>query len=486
MRIGIVGGGSAGLVAALILKTRFPKFDIQIIRSQKIGIIGVGEGSTEHWSSFMEFVGLDPTEVVKECDATFKSGIMFDDWTKEPYLQSIGSGFNRNQDNYPYLYASQIACGEPPKSIVSRHAWDGDVNTWFVGQENKSPVVQYHFNTHKLNNYLTDKCLERGIDIVNDEITEVFTCNGQITALKGVNNNYNHDFYVDCTGFKQLLISDLGATWKSHSKYLKMKSAIVFPTKYDTDVIPMWTRAKALDYGWMFTIPVWDRCGNGYIYDSDYITAEQAQEEVENFLGYKIEVGKQINFDPGALDKCWIGNCCAIGLSASFVEPLEASSIGTSIQQSFLLAEKIINYNQNSIDSYNEIVEEIIINIRDFIVLHYLCGRETSDFWKDIKQLPIPESLSKKLEVWKNNMPRSTDFAYHRWLLFSEFHFTLILHGLGLFNIDAIKYEFDNYVSEDKKQEAFDVVNHDKNLRCETIPHRTMLDILRNIKKENW
>jgi tryptophan halogenase len=88
-----------------------------------------------------------------------------------------------------------------------------------------------------------------------------------------------------------------------------------------------------MDYGWMFRIPVWGRHGNGYIYDSDYIDEHQAKLEAEKYLGYEVEVAKKIDFDPGALDKVWINNCVAIGLSASFVEPLEASSIGTSIQQ---------------------------------------------------------------------------------------------------------------------------------------------------------
>ena len=110
-----------------------------------------------------------------------------------------------------------------------------------------------------------------------------------------------------------------------------------------------YTTATAMKAGWMFSIPVWGRTGNGYIFDSDVITKEQAHKEVEQKLQKEVEVKKQINFDPGYLKKSWIKNCFAVGLSANFVEPLEASSIGTSIQQAYLLSHYIINYNQNTI-----------------------------------------------------------------------------------------------------------------------------------------
>ena len=192
---------------------------------------------------------------------------MFTNWSSNgDYLQSVGAGYNQLHQNYLYLYAHMIATGASPKELVFSHCWDSLVNIWFIGQEEKSPSSQYHFDTHKLNNYLTKLSIERGVSIYDDEIVDVRTDGfEQITGLTGEKQTYDYDFYIDSTGFKKLLIGKLGATWRSHSKYLKMKSAITFPLEYKDDFIPMWTKAHAMNAGWMFTIPVYSRTGNGYI-----------------------------------------------------------------------------------------------------------------------------------------------------------------------------------------------------------------------------
>lgn len=486
-KIGVIGGGSAGLVAALILKTQFPQMQVDVIRSSSIGIIGVGEGSTEHWTAFMDFIGVKYDEVIRECDATFKSGIMFKGWGKNDYLQSIGAGFNNREQNYPFVYAHQISQDVHPSQLVSPHAWDSRVNTWFIGREDSSPTMQFHFNTHKLNNFLTKKAEQRGVRFFDDEITDVeITSSGDIGTLTGSNQTYNYDFYIDSTGFKRVLIDKLGAKWRSHGEFLKMKSAITFATE-QADEIPIWTTAQAMNAGWMFSIPTYGRTGNGYIFDSDFITLDEAKAEVERFLGHTVEFGKQISFDPGALEKCWIKNCVAIGLSASFVEPLEASSIGTSIQQSFLLAETLVNYNSSVITKYNNIVTGIIDNIRDFLVLHYICGRRDTDFWRAVADIEIPQSLKENLEIWKHKMPTRNDFInVSSYALFSEYHFILVLHGLGLFDINSIRNEYLNTASDATKHNALGMLDQVINMRCQTIPHSTFVELIRNTVNENY
>lgn len=487
-RIAVVGGGTAGFVAALILKTSFPTMTVDVIRSKKIGIIGVGEGSTEHWTAFMDFIGVNYKDVIRSCDSTFKAGILFKDWGPKDYMQSIGSGFNSREQKYPYVYAHQISKNADPRDMLSSHAWDNRVNTWFLSKEEIAPTAQFHFNTNKLNDFLTSVAEQKGVGVFDDEILDsTFDEQGNIDQLIGENQKYNYDFYIDCTGFKRILIEKLGAKWQSHAKYLKMKSAIVFPTEHkDPNDLPMWTTAQAMSSGWMFTIPVYDRNGNGYIFDSDFISAEEAKLEVESALGREINVGKQINFDPGYLDQCWIKNCCAIGLSANFVEPLEASSIGTSIQQSFLLRDLLINYNDHTIEKYNKIVSGIMLNIRDFIVLHYLTGREDTDFWKSLSTAELPDSLKTKLDIWQTKMPTVDDFIDSSdYRLFTDFHFILVLHGLQLFDTKKIKEEYLSRFSH-MQNVAEDIVMHGLKLQCDTIPHKTMLDIIRNTKKENY
>lgn len=481
-KIAVVGGGTAGLVSALILKTKFKDISVDIIRSEKIGTVGVGEGSTEHWSDFMKFVGIDHRTLVRETDASFKSGIMFRDWGKKDFLQSIGDVFNIDENGYPIVYANLIANNAEPKDLVSSLSWNSQSNIWFIGKDDQSQVYQYHFNTHKLNDFLTKCSIERGITLIDDEINYVDLDANGIRSLKGEKSNYEYDFYIDSTGFKKLLISKLGAKWQSYSEYLSMNSAIVFSLE-NHDEIPMWTLSKAMSSGWVFRIPVWGRYGNGYIFDNNYISNEKAKLEVEQYLGTEVEVKKVINFDPGRVDKAWIKNCCAIGLSASFVEPLEASSIGTSIQQSFLLAESLINYNDKVIDRYNKAVEDVLDNIRDFICLHYLTDRADSKFWQDQQHRPIPDRLKDQLEIWSHKMPTSADFSdLSDKILFSELHYTLILHGLDKFNISSIRKEYETMFSRDKKDEIERIISDYNNLIYSTISHKNMLAVLRDLK----
>jgi len=483
-KVAVVGGGTAGFVAALILKRTYPTLTVDVIRSKKIGTIGVGEGSTEHWSVFMDYVGIQTAELINECDSTFKTGIMFEDWATKPYLQSVHDPFVADQLGVPIAYAKLIGENVDPRDLTGDYLWDNmtPFNKFMEERPNDTGVSQYHFNTKKLNDFLTRKAEEMGCTVVDDEITDVVISEwNKIESISSEKEKYEYDFYVDCTGFAKLLIGQLGAQWQSYSKYLKMKEAIVFPTP-EEDEIPLWTLAKAMNAGWLFRIPVQGRKGNGYIFDSDFITAEEAQREAESYLGHGVEVAKNIKFDPGALDRPWISNVCAIGLSASFVEPLEASSIGTSINQSFLLAQRIVNYNQESIDRYNAEVGAIMDNIRDFIALHYITDRRDTPFWQEVATTPLPESLEKNLRMWKTRMPTTDDMtSYTRKVLFNEYNYAIVMHGLGLFDNAKILQQYE-MMPEGAKQHVESSIQHKLNFdRTKTIPHKLMLQLLRRL-----
>jgi tryptophan halogenase len=478
----VVGGGTAGFIPALILKSRFPDINIQIIRSSKIGIVGVGEGSTEHWSDLMTFLQIHPIELIKECDATYKLGIMFEGWSEKPYLHSVIGNYALQAAQYNYIYGKIIAEGRDAKDMTSSVYWDNKLETEFLEDLTLKPASQFHFNTNKLNDFLTRKAEQLGIDIIDDEINDIIlTSSNNIEKIVGEKNTYNSDFFIDATGFKRLLITKLGAKWQSYRKYLKAKAAIAFPMS-DTDNYNLWTLAKAMDYGWMFRLPVWGRYGNGYIFDSDFISHEQAKEEVDKFFGRDIEVAKTFSFDPGALDRVWINNCCAIGLSSSFVEPMEASSIGTSIQQSFLLMHRLPNYDQEVIDRYNKSVTDILNNIRDFVALHYITKKENTEYWKSLKSVELPDSLKEKLKIWKYKLPIREDFSeLSKYILFKENNFILVMHGLGLFDRESIKLEYDS-LDTCIKNDADRIFNSLKQ-RESTFPKIIHKEYLRSIRE---
>jgi flavin-dependent dehydrogenase len=478
--IAIIGGGSAGLIAATVLRRRL-NIKVDVIHSKNIGIIGVGEGSTEHFKEYMEFMNISQYDIIKYCDATYKSGIMFDGWGDKPYLHSIISKFDKKFSQYNYVYAKQVS--ENSRYFNYDSIWENKINKWFLNKPEELPFGQFHFNTFKLNEFLINLSKSMGIGIIEDDIQDVVLGeDGSIKQLVGSNNTYNYDFYIDATGFKRLLINKLGAKWQSYGKYLKMKAAITFQTP-DTENYNLWTLAKAMDAGWLFRLPVWGRGGNGYIFDSDYITAEQAKAEVEKYIGHPVEVGRQFNFDPGCVDRAWIKNCCAIGLSGSFVEPLEATSIGTSIQQAFLLMHRVVNYNDDVIDQYNSSFNDIMENIRDFIVLHYITKKTNTQFWRDVAKIEIPESLKHKLSMWKYKLPIDEDFnEVSNYVLFKASNHTLVMDGLDLFDRDAIKKEYDanyDYVKVDADNTIRELHNFENSIS--TMTHKEFISTIKNI-----
>lgn len=476
-KILVVGGGSAGLITALILKTRLD-VDIDVVHSKNIGIVGVGEGSTEHFRTFMEFVGIDHYDIIRNCDATYKAGIMFENWTENPYLHNVGTPFNERYAQYNYVYAKQI--GQGSSYINSRLTWKNMIErSWYERKE--TPFNQFHFNTFKLNDFLIERAKRIGINIFEDDIEHVLLDDaGYIKELKSSSRTYIYDFYIDSTGFKRLLVSKLGAKWNSYNKYLRMNSAITFPTG-DTDNYNLWTLAKAMSSGWMFRIPVWGRHGNGYIFDSSYIDENEAKREVESFFGHEVNIGKKFTFDPGALDRVWINNCVAVGLSGSFVEPLEATSIGTTIQQALILMHRLVNYDQSVIDNYNRSITAIMENIRDFVVLHYVTKRQDTPFWKDLNGFQLPDSLASRLDRWRTKLPISEDFNLSDYILFGASNFTVVMEGLELFDRSSIENEYQRLAKNVRlKANRIIIDEQERERRQESISHKEFLSFIRN------
>jgi len=470
----IVGGGTSGLISALILKNRFPKLKIDVVKSDNIGIIGVGEGTTEHWKEFIDFCGITIDELIKETDATFKYGVMFEDWKKERYFHNVtGEILNIKYGQYLGGYAYSIINNLKPEEYTNGHCFKNKIiNNVFPNQ--------FHFNTLKLNTFLLKKCKEININIITDEISKINTNGEKIINLESKNKKYKYDFYIDCTGFKRLLISKLGCRWISYKEYLPMNEAIAFPTK-DTEECFPYTLSKAMNFGWMWRIPTYGRWGNGYVFNNKYINAEQAKKECEKYLGYKVEIAKNIKFEAGALEKAWLGNCVAIGLCSSFIEPLEATSIGTSIQQSFLLMHLLINNNQSDIDLYNERFKSIVENIRDFVLLHYMVNKKNSVFWKNLK-LKIPESLNKNLKKWEKRIPIREDFKGN-YLLFYEHNFVVILKELNLIKKQFLKKEYNELNKKIKNDIQFKINKHINFYSNENlIGHKHFLNERRNKK----
>lgn len=442
----VLGSGTSGLLSALMMKKAFPDIDVKVVASERIGIIGVGEGATEHWKLLCNFLGISLNDAIVHCGATMKVGIAFKDWGVPDYYHSVFDSYAwRNGETFPF-YSKLMADGADPLSLTGVGSRDPVVPKGWVDLREDPEASQFHFNTFKLNEYLHRLCSERNIKIINDEITDVIINDGQIVKLVG-EQEHVADFFIDSSGMARVLISKLGAKWNSYGKHLITNSAIAFPTE-DTDEYPMYTSATAMKYGWMWQTPVQGRWGNGYVFCDKYIDFDQAQKEVEEKLGKPINIFKKIKFDPGALNKSWISNCCAIGLSAGFVEPLESSAISQGLLQTWLLINLFPSW-ENSKESvqelYNSKCTAISENILDFIAVHYYTPREDTEFWKYLKNNRdewVPKGLENKIKGWRTRTPLAFEFDPF-WTLFKAENWILTLYGLGLVDSESIKQEYE-------------------------------------------
>jgi len=485
----ILGGGTAGLVAASMLKTSFPKLDVTLIESSKYGIVGVGEGSTEHWKTFMEHCNIDPLRLFSETGATYKTGIKFENWHGDDtsYWHSLPE-FASYPDTKTSIFPTMvkiIADNSPPDfsvypmTLLSRHA-----------EPFHDIMSQYHFDTFKLNKFLHDVCFEKGVSIVDDIIEDVIVDeHGFVTSLKGVKGLYTSEFFIDASGFRRIISMKLGVKWKDQSDYLPMNSAIAAPSRYE-DELPSHTVAKALSAGWSWRIPTQDRFGNGYVYCDKFITDNDAEKEFKGQFNYNIEIGKKFKFSAGYLDELWTKNCVSIGLSALFVEPLEASSIGSTIQQMFGFISSIIYWDKDNLHPakrFNTDFLKVASNIVDFIQLHYITQRRDTEFWRWINtEVKLTDFNAEHLERFKNYLPGINDFNYH-YLMFKEINYMQVMHGLRLFNNNKIKemyqkhfMHFDQYIEDGIKNTRETCYNTIEQFR----PHRECLNTLKQRYKE--
>ena len=442
----IVGGGTSGLVSALSLRASYPKLKITIIESSAIGIVGVGEGSTEHWKDFMEHINVNVPELMRETGATYKVGIKFTNWNGDDktYFHSLSEQYGQvaRDNGLPYTWIRMV--GED---------WDPLDTMWNLSRESRHVeplhqiLSQYHFDTFKLNTYFHKLCSQRDITVIDNEIEEVtLDDQGYVKSLRDKSNNvHEYDFYIDCSGFKRVIGTKLGSKWIDCSDALPMNSAIAFPTGYTED-IPSYTESTALSSGWVWRIPTQERYGNGYVFCDKFINETQAYDEVSAHykkLGItnNIEVGRKIKFSAGYVDEFWIKNCVQIGLSGMFVEPLEATSIGTSIKQVFALIPSLFFYRKgetNSANRYNSDFKEVVKNIIDFIQLHYITKRDDSEFWRWCKnELVLTDFNKDNLEYFKNSFPNPIYFN-KPLILFSYTNYAQVMHGLGMFNTAQI------------------------------------------------
>lgn len=405
MRIVVVGRGTAGLLAALFLKSHFGQYNvcssINVVYDPNKPIIGVGEGTTPKFISILQDIGIDIKDLVKNCDATIKNGIKFTNWTGDGSYYY--HGFSSFSDSTKLLFDGYLRGINTnlldPSSILSEQN--------HVPKSLKTGVYALHFDAKKLADYLENVARERGIIFTPGKVSDVTkSSNGSISKINldtGV--TIKSDFIIDCSGFSRVFIKDIyNSPTISWEKSLPVKRAMPFFLDIEED-IPPYTEAIAMKYGWMWKIPVGNRYGCGYVFDSDLVSDDDAYKEICEVTGKTPEIRKKINFKPEYHTRPLNENVLALGLSHGFIEPLEATSLLITTSLIYRLPEILKEHlNWGYTKYFNDTTLAFVKNCVDMVYFHYLTPRKDTEFWSGFpSKYSIPDHTKEVLNVLENN-----------------------------------------------------------------------------------
>jgi tryptophan halogenase len=480
MKIVIVGGGTAGWLAACYLAKFNHSSDslneITVIESSKIPIIGAGEGSTGIFTKIMknQFAswGMSEKEFLYETESTLKLGINFKDWN------GIGTQF------YSPIQPSETAMSSVDTHVLVSHIlgnyYDSSPSGYLMANRistyaNSGSTVYghaYHFDAHKVGQYFKKYALKNGVNVIDTEVESLQrnSLTGELESVQTTIGKIEGDMWIDCSGFSKVLIGPMGGGWKSYAEYLKVNAAIPFIEKFKDGEVPnLETLSQAMNNGWMWKIPTQQRYGCGYVYSDNHTTYDNAVDELVKTLGKNIEPLRNIKFDCGRVENPWVKNVVAIGLSQGFVEPLEATSIHATIVQLDFLSTNSLNFASNKSDivfesnikRYNKFVNRFFDDIKDLIQIHYMTEREDTEFWKNYKyEIPKTENVQAILDVCSHRSPSMLDFNfYHGSGNWGVWCWTLI--GLGILTKETAQKTLMAYRNtEDNVKNAMKSIQH--------------------------
>ncbi len=464
-KIIVVGGGTAGwLTAAKLSKfisSTSDSIEICVIESPDIPTIGVGEGTWPTMRKTLADLEIDEGAFMRTCSATFKQGTKFINWRQDEtphnashYYHLFSSAFDPSEFNLaPYWlhdrheskmsFAETVSIqytlcelGLAPKKITNKP---------YEGFQNYA----YHLDAAKFADFLKNYCVQKGVKLVSANV--LHAKHDEQGFLKTVATDrageIAADFFVDCSGFRSLLLGEhLGVPFKSARSILFNDSAIAIQAPYLTDdaPLPCTTLSSAQKAGWIWEISLSNRRGTGHVYSSAHMSSDEAESILRQYIGpiEKQCSAKHIQMKIGYREKFWHKNCVAIGMSAAFVEPLEASAIFLIEASSNMLCD-LLPADRDAM-AFGEYIFNQSMHYRwqqtiDFIKLHYVLSKRNSPFWQENKDNnTIPDSLKQRIAHWRQHPVSRYEF-FSAYEPFPHESYQYVLYGMG-YHADIAKH----------------------------------------------
>lgn len=441
VRVVVAGGGTAGWLAAYSLIKRLGNLlDVTLVESDQIGTVGVGEATVPTMHRFHAFFGIDEREFMRATQATFKLGIVFENWGApgESYAHTFGEIGQSNWMVEFHQYWLE----------AHAHGFGGSLEDYclelkaaeagkFAKKAGETPLTYaFHLNATAYAAFLRQKSEALGVRRVEGKISEITVDpeTGDIQSLElDEDRQVAGDFFIDCTGFRSLLLGGaLGVEFEDWGHWLAADRALAVQTE-STEPPRPYTRAIAHASGWQWKIPLQSRTGNGLVYSSRFCSDDDARATLlSNITGETITEPLQLKFKTGRRLNAWHKNCVAIGLSSGFVEPLESTSIHL-IDTALVRLMRLFPFSgamEPLAEQFNHETQVEWEAVRDFIILHYKqTQRDDSEFWNFYRTMEIPDSLAHRIELFKENGYVWSDLAN----LFRAHSWIQVMFGQGLF-----------------------------------------------------
>lgn len=460
--VAIVGGGTAGWMTALTLVTLFkqrPERDdmrIALIESPNVPTVGVGEATVPSISLMLNQLQVPERDFFARCNSTFKLGVLFSGWnqwedgSRRDFFHPFSAPRHINGVNSGYHYRAFAAGGRtdycdsvlPLLSVAGRNKGPRR-----IGEDDYARDLRYayHLDAGRLAEFLRDISVERGVEHIRDDMVGVEKDDRGFVAALDLERNGRHEveLVIDCTGFRSLLLGgEMSEPFVSYEDFLLNDRACAVQIPHTAPDAPLqpYTTSTALTGGWSWNVPLYHRVGTGYVYSSKFKSDDEAKQELLDHLG-PIASGlepRTLNMRIGRMERSWVNNVVAIGLSAGFIEPLESTAIYMIEVANRQLATfwPDTDFSPAVAGQFNKVMQTLQDEVRDFICLHYRLGNRQEPYWLAARNdLKTPEGLAEDLERWRMTLPNERDHPEAQ--LFPNQSYQYCLFGKGFYDADG-------------------------------------------------